>query len=269
MASHPDYLNNYEDNDPANDVERDLFDEEAEYDQAIENGRYLKFATDYHVIVWARPSTEAWGLSEHVVDQVRLEVRSRSVLSGEPLKYAPTERDENITTGTLAAEIGRAIIASSADTRHPREARLPLNPFLRAGEAIRISGDEIDQDGTGMKLAIDRVVHHINPTDSEFITRVYSGGFDPSVLCRKHLKDDPLDRINGVIVGISRDSQSVERCDVAADGSVFRGLARSQGIPPVKVGDAVLIAKPSRNATHYLVVARVADVFGPERTVYV
>jgi len=269
VASHPDYLNNYEDNDPANDVERDLFEEEAAFDEAVENGRYIKYATDFHVIVWARPSTEAWGLSEHVIDQVCLEVRSRSVQTGKNLKYAPPVRDENITTQTLAAEIGRAIIAASSDARHPREAHLPLNPFLRAGDAIRVSGDEIDQQDTGGKLIIDRVMHHIDPSECEFASHVHSGEFDPSDLCRKHLANDPLDRINGVVVGITWDSQGVERCDVAAGGSVFRSIARSPGIPPVKTGDAVLIAKPSRNAVHYLVVARTSDIFGPDRIIYV
>jgi hypothetical protein len=196
-------------------------------------------------------------------------VRSRDALPGRPLKYAPPVRDENITTETLAAEIGRIIIESASGARHPREAHLPLNPFIRPGDALRFSGTEIDQGEASMKLVIDGIAHHLVPARGEFITSAQSGGFDPSVFCRKHLRDDPLDRLNGVIVGISRDSQGVERCDVAAAGSVFRGLARSPTLPTVKVGDAVLIAKPSRSATHYLVVARVADIFGPERVVYV
>jgi hypothetical protein len=268
IASHPDYMDNYEDTDPSNDIERDLFEEETDYDAAIEDGRYLKYETDYHVIVWAKPSTEAWGLTEHVISQVRLEVRAISSQTNGELKYAAPIRDENITTETLAAEIGRIIIGASSDTRHPREISLPLNPFLRPGESIIISGNEIDQQD-GSKIAVDRLVHSLNPGDAEFTTTAYTGEYNPSVMCRKHLKDDPLDRINAVIVGITRDSRGVERCDAAASGTVFRNLARSAAVPTVKVGDAVLIAKPSRNATHYLIVARVADIFGPERIVYV
>ncbi len=268
IASHPDYMDNYEDSDPANDVERDLFEEEAAYDEALEEGRYIKYETDYNVIVWAKPSSEVWGLTEHVVGQVLLEVRSVSTLSGGELNYAPPVRDENITTETLAAEIGRVIIGASSDARAPREITVPLNPFIRPGEAVITSGDEIAQ-ADGSKALIDRLRHSLDPTAGIFTTTAYVGEYNPSVLCRDYLKDDPLDRINAVVIGISRDSQGIERYDVTAAGTILRGIARYTAIPPVKVGDAVIIAKPSRNASNYLVVARVADIFGPERIVYV
>jgi len=269
IAYHADYLNNYEDNDPLNDIQRDLFAEEAAYDEAIENGRFLKLATDYHVIVWAKPSIEALGLREYTVDQLRLEVRAKAVLTGSPLRYSPVIRDENITTETLAAEIGRLIIYSSADARHRREIRIPLNPFIRPGEALRFSGGEIDLDSSTLKTPIEYISHYFNPSEGHFTTTVYAGRYNLARLCLHHLKDDPLDQLNGVVIGIKRDSQGIERCDIAAAGSIFRDLARSPAVPPVKVGDAVLIAKPSRSATNYLVVARTADIFGPERIVYV
>ncbi len=269
IAYHPDYLNNYEDNDPLNDVRRDLFEEEAAYDEALENGRFIKLETDYHIIVWARLSLDAMRLREHVVDQLRLEIRSGSTLTGTPLKYAPVIRDENITTETLAAEIGRLIIESSDDANHPRRIGLPMNPFIRPGDSLRFSGSEIDEETSSLKLAIDYISHHLDPTTAQFTTTAYTGRYNPSRLCLRHLHDDPLDQLNGVVVGISRDSQGIERIDVAAAGTVFRSLARSPIVPPVKIGDSVMIAKPSRAAVNYLVVARTADIFGPERIIYV
>jgi hypothetical protein len=209
------------------------------------------------------------GLSEHTVDQLRLEVRSTDVLSGKPLSYAPPVRDENITTETLAAEIGRLIVGASTDSRHRREITVPVNPFVSVGDAIRFSGSEIDQPGSAAKIVVDRIVHTLKPSVPDFLTILHAGRFDPQNLCMRHLKDDPLDRLNGVVIGVVRDSQGIDRCDVAAAGSIFTSLARSPAVPPVKVGDAVIIAKPSRAAVHYLVVARSADIFGPERIVYV
>lgn len=269
IAYHPDYLNNYEDNDPANDIERDLFEEEAAYDESLEKGRFLKLDTTYHIIVWARPSFEAMRLREHTVDQLRLEVRSKQVLSGAPLKYGPVIRDENITSETLAAEIGRQIIYSSNDAQHRRRADVPLNPFIRPGEALRFSGGEIDEGSSSLKTAIDHIRHMLDPTAARFDTIVYSGYTDPARLCLSHLGDDPLDRLNGVVIGIARDSQGIERSDVVAAGTIFRSLARMPAVPPIKVGDSVMIAKPSRDAAQYLVVARTVDIFGLERIVYV
>ncbi|HDS29909.1 MAG TPA: carboxypeptidase regulatory-like domain-containing protein [Firmicutes bacterium] len=270
IASATGYLDNYSDDDPDNDEYRNLYDELQKWEDEMEAGRYEKKPTDYHVIVWARPRMSMGPLADLTVRQVLLEVRDKSTLSGANLVYSPAIRDNRITTEVLAKRIGRILLTASSQESPAITLRLPMNRWLRAGDGIRITGEEFDLSlPDGKPFQVTELVKVIEPEKGKAydivsssprrVARILSGGID----------EDPLDTRVGTLVATYRNELHMRVYDVESCGRIYYGLGASPVLGEIAVGETVQIAKVSKGALTYLVVARTSDIFGRERICYV
>ncbi len=270
IANAPGYIDNYSDDDPDNDEVRNLVEELAEYEAEIEEGRYEKQATDYHVIVWARPRVEAGPLADLTVSQVLLEVRDEETKSGKALVYGPAIRDERITTEVMARRVGQIMLASASQSARPVALRLPLNRWLRAGDGIRVTGDGMDLPLPGSRPFQATEVRRVIEIDECKAYDVVSG--DPGGvgrLFRTKFGDDPLDTRVGVIVAVYRNELGGRVYDVASAGRIYYGLKSHPILGELAVGETVQVAKADSGALSYIIVARTTEVFGRERVCHV
>lgn len=270
IASSPGYLDNFSDDDPGNDEIRDLYEELASYEEEIEKGRYEKQATDYHVIVWARPRVTMGPLADLTVSQVLLEVRLESTKSGTPLVYGPAVRDERITTEVLARRIGEVILAEGRQSAPSVTLRLPMNRWLKAGDGIRVTGRISALPwpaGSSFQAAVVRkvfcpakgIAHDIVSSSTGKVSRALSRG----------LGEDPLDTRVGVVIAVYRNELGGQVYDVAAAGRVLYGLKAWPALGELRVGETVQVSRSTSGGLSYLVVARTSEVFGEGRICYV
>jgi len=270
IADAPGYLDNFEDEDPDNDEVRDLQQELDDYEEEIDKGRYEKRSTDYHVIVWARPVVESGPLSDLMVSQVLLEVRDEGTLSGEELVYGPTIRDGRITTEVLARRIGQVLLASEGSATQSITLTMPLNRWLKAGDGIRITGDAIDLTlPESREFQVTGVRKVINIGKGCAYDVVTSAPEKAGAFLIGKVETDPLDTHVGIVVAIYRNELGGRVYDVAADGQIMYGLKPYPLLGEIAIGEAVQVAKASRNAVSWMIVARTSDVFGKERICYV
>ena len=270
IASAPGYIDNFSDDDPDNDEYRDLYEELAEYEEEIEEGRYEKQATDYHVIVWARPRISGGPLADLTVSQVLLEVRDKATLSGAALVYGPGVRDERITTEVLARRVGQVLIASASQAAPAVKLRLPLNRWLKAGDGVRVTGDVLDLPLPASRpFQATDVVKVFEPHTCKAYDIVSSAPERVGLGLRRMLGEDPLDTRVGVVVAVYRNELGGRVYDVAAAGSILYGIKAWPVLGELAVGEAVQIARATTGALSYLIVARTTEVFGKERICYV
>jgi len=270
IASSPGYLDNYADTDPSNDEMRDLMAELLEYDSEIEDGRYEKEATDYHVIVWARPKVDMGPLADLTVSQVLLEVRDKGTLSGEGLVYGPTIRDERITTDVLARRVGQILLAGSKEGVPSVTLRLPLNRWMKAGDGVRITGEVMDFPSESSRpFQATEVRKVIEPQSGQAYDVVSSAPEKIGAFLSRGFTEDPLDTRVGAVVGVYRNELSGRVYDVAAAGRILYGLKAGPLLGELAVGETVQIARATRGALSYMIVARTTQVFGEERVCYV
>lgn len=270
IASATGYLDNYSDDDPENDEVRNLIDELQEYESEIEKGRYEKTDTDYHVIVWARPKVSMGPLADLTVSQVLLEVRDSSLLSGGTIIYGHAVRDNRITTEVLAKRIGKILITSSEADSPGIRLRLPLNRMLKAGHGIRIIGDLLDLDAPeGKPFQATQLTKVIEPVKAIAYDIVSSMPRKTASVFAGKLGDDPLDTRVGTIIATYRNELGARVYDVEASGRIYHGIGSWPVLGELGVGESVQIARVSRGALVYLIVARTTDVFGEERICYV
>ena len=270
IARSPGYTDNFSDTDPDNDEIRDLYEELIEYEDEIEQGRYEKRATDYHVIVWARPKVDAGPLADLTVSQVILEVRDLSTKSGEPLVYGPAIRDERITTEVMARRIGQIVLAGSKQASPSVKLRLPLNRWLRAGDGIRITGDALDFELPDSRAFQATEVRKIfEPETGKSWDLVTSAPEKIGTLFMKGVGDDPLDTRVGIVVAVYRNEIGGRVYDVSASGRILYGLKAYPLLGELVVGETVQVAHVSKSAISYMIVARTTDVFPKERICYV
>ena len=270
IASAPGYLDNFSDDDPDNDEIRDLYEELIEYETEIAEGRYEKRATDYHVIVWARPKVDAGPLADLTVSQVLLEVRDSGTKSGEPLVYGPPIRDERITTEVMARRVGQIMLAGSEQNSPSVKLRLPLNRWLKAGDGIRITGDILDlelPDSRGFQTTEVRKI--FEPETGKSWDVVTSAPEKTGALFMKGIGEDPLDTRVGIVIAVYRNEIGGRVYDVSAAGRTLFGLKAYPLLGELAVGETVQIAHVSRGTMSYLVVARTTDVFTEERICYI
>ncbi|MCX6646208.1 MAG: carboxypeptidase-like regulatory domain-containing protein [bacterium] len=270
IASAPGYTDNFSDNDPDNDEIRDLYEELIEYENEIEQGRYEKRATDYHVIVWARPKVEMGPLADLTVSMVLLEVRDLSTKSGEPLVYGPAIRDNRVTTEVMARRIGQIMLAGSKQMSPSIKLRLPLNRWLRAGDGIRITGDilgfALPESRSFQATEVRRI---FEPESGKSWDLVTSAPDKTGALLMRGIGEDPLDTRVGVVTAVYRNEIGGRVYDVSSAGSILYGLKAYPLLGELAVGESVQVARITRSALSYLVVARTTDVFPEERVCYV
>jgi hypothetical protein len=270
VANATGYLDNYSDDDPANDEYRNLNEELQTWEDEMAKGRYEKKDTDYHVIVWARPRISMGPLADLTVSQVLLEVRDKSTQSGAKLHYGPAVRDDRITTEVLAKRIGKILITSSLQESPAIMLRLPLNRWLRAGDGIRITGDTLDLDlPVGKPFQATEVMKVLIPGEGKAYDIVSSAPRRVASAFSRAIGEDPLDTRVGTIIATYRNELNMRVYDVEADGRVYLGLGVSPLLGEIMVGETVQIAKVTKGALTYLIVARTTDVFGEERICYV
>lgn len=266
IASSPGYLDNYSDDDPANDEVRDLHEELAKYENEIKKGRYEKLSTDYHVIVWARARIDMGPLADLRVSQVLLEVRLDSTRKGETLSYAPAVRDDRITTEVLAKRIGKIILFESKQGVPNITLKLPLNKMLRAGDGVRLKGEPI---GSGTRFQITELRKVIDMAKNEAVDIVSSSASRVAREYVRSLAEDPLDTRVGIIVSTYRNELGGRVYDVASDGKILYNLKAAPILGELAVGETVQVSKVSTGALSYLIVARSTNLFGKERICYV
>lgn len=270
IASAPGYLDNYSDEDPDNDEMRDLIEELIEYEAEMELGRYEKRATDYHVIVWARPRIAAGPLADLTVSQVLLEVRDEETKSGKTLVYGPAVRDERITTEVMARRVGRIMLATSSQDAPSITLRLPVNRWLKAGDGIRVTGDTLDlglpQSRPFQATAVRKVVEPENGTAYDIVT---SDPASVGLSFGRQYTDDPLDTKVGTVIAVYRNELGGRVYDVSAGGGILYGVKSWPLLGEVAVGETVQVAKITKGALSYMIVARTTEVFGGERVCYV
>jgi hypothetical protein len=270
IASSPGYLDNFSDDDPGNDEFRDLYEELVKYEDEIEEGRYEKEATDYHVIVWARPRIDFGPLADLTVSQVLLEVRRESTRHGEALIYGPPIRDERITTEVLARRIGKVVLAAGSDARPAVTLRLPLNRWLRAGDGVRITGDAIDLPLPASRPFQATEVRKVFEPESGAAYDIVSSAPGKAVSqLMRGLGHDPLDTRVGVVVAVYRNELGGRVYDVAAAGQILYGLKAWPSLGEVTVGEIVQVSRATSGALSYLIVARTTELFGSDRVCYV
>jgi len=270
LAEAPGYLDNFEDDDPGNDEYRDLSQELIDYENELEEGRYEKRATDYHVIVWAKPKIDMGPLADLTVSMVLLEVRDSETQSGKPLVYGPTIRDERITTEVLARRIGQALLAESKASSPSIELRLPLNRWLRAGDGIRITGADLDlslPDSRPFQATSVRKI--IEPEKCLAYDIVTSAPARVGAMMSRGFREDPLDTKVGAVIAVYRNELGGRVYDVAASGRILYGLKAGPLLGELGVGETVQIARASSGALSYMIVARTTEIFGSERICYV
>ncbi len=270
IASAPGYLDNYEDDDLDNDEMRDLYEELAQYEEEIEKGRYEKKGTDYRVIVWARPKIDIGPLADLTVSQVLLEVRDEATKKSEPLVYGPTIRDERITTEIMARRVGQILLAGSKDGSPSITLRLPMNKWLRAGDGIRVTGDELDLElPQSRPFQATHIRKVIEPETGKAYDVVSSAPDRIGAFFGRKFGDDPLDTRVGAVVAVYRNELGGRVYDVASAGRILYGLKAGPILSELAVGETVQIARMSTGALNYLIVARTTEVFGEERICYV
>jgi len=270
IASAPGYLDNYEDEDPDNNEMRDLYAELQEYEEEIEEGRYSKKATDYHVIVWARPKVAGGPLADLTVSQVLLEVRDEATKGDASLVYGPAIRDERITTEIMARRIGQVMLAESKQARPSVRFRLPMNRWLKAGDGIRISGDLFDLElPEGRPVQATEVRKVIEPEDGVAYDVVSSEIGEVVRSLTSRFEGDPLDTRVGVVIALYRNENGGRVYDVGSSGQVLYGLKAHPVLGEIGVGETVQLARASKGALSYLIVARTTEIFGEERICYV
>jgi len=270
IASAPEYLDNFSDDDPDNDEYRDLYEELLKYEQEMALGRYEKQPTNYHVIVWARPRVVGGPLADLTVSQVLLEVRDEDTKKGEPLVYGSAVRDERITTEVMARRIGQVLLAGASQATPSVTLRLPMNRWLKAGDGIRVTGDVLDLPlPTSRPFQATEVRKVLEPETGEAYDLVSSFPERTGALFKARFGEDPLDTTVGVIVAVYRNEFGGRVYDVAAAGRVLYGLKSYPLLGQLAVGETVQIAKASRSSLGYLIVARTTEVFGEERICYV
>jgi hypothetical protein len=270
IADAPGYIDNFSDDDPDNDEIRDLHQELTEYEEEIEAGRFEKQATDYHVIVWARPKISAGPLADLIVGQVLLEVRDSGTRTGEPLVYGPPVRDERITTEVMARRIGQILLAGSDQESPSVKLRLPLNRWLRAGDGVRITGDILDLNlPASREFQVTGVRKIFEPETGKSWDIVSSAPDKTGALFTKRLGDDPLDTRVGTVIAVYRNELGGRVYDVSASGTTLFGLKPYPLLGEVMVGETVQIARATKGAMSYLIVARTTEVFPEERICYV
>ncbi len=270
IAIAPGYLDNYSDDDPDNDEVRDLHEELLEYENEIEQGRYEKQPTDYHVIVWARPKVSFGPLADLVVSRVLLEVRDQSTLTGAELVYGPTVRDDRITTEILARRIGKILLASASQATPAITLRLPINRWLKAGDGILVTGDELDLElPEGKPFQATEVRKVFEPESGKAYDIVSSSAREIARAFARRLGDDPFDTRVGTIIATYRSELGQRVYDVSTEGRIVYGLGAWPVLSELGVGENVQVARASKGALTYMIVARTSDLFGEERICYV
>jgi len=209
-------------------------------------------------------------LADLTVSQVLLEVRDSTTQSGTPLVYSPAVRDERITTEVLAKRIGEIILSESKASTPSVEFRLPMNRWLKAGDGIRVTGDELDLSLPGSRAfqatSVRKIIEPENSIAYDIITS--SPGKIGSLLTRQ-LNTDPLDTQVGAVIAVYRNEIGGRVYDIAAGGRVLFGLKAGPILGELFVGETVQIARASRGALGYLIVARTTEIFGRERVCYI
>ena len=264
------YLGNFDDTDPDNDEYRDLYQELIDYESEIDKGRYEKQPTDYHVIVWARPLIDPGPLADLTVSMVILEARDESTLSGSPLSYGNTIRDERITTEILARRIGKILIDTVGAINPSFTIKTPLNRWIKAGDGIRLTGDEIDNPLPSSEnfqaTSIRKIFDPSTGSAHDFIS--CDPGSIGNYLAGK-LREDPLDTHVGTVVAVYRNELYGRVYDVSASGTTYYSLKSGPLLGALKVGEIVQIAKAKSGALGFYIVARTTEIFPEGRIVYV
>ncbi len=222
------------------------------------------------MLVWARPVISPGPLADLTVSQVLLEVRDEGTKTGDPLVYGPSIRDERITTEVMARRIGQLMLAGSIQASPSVQLRLPINRWLKAGDGIRVTGDLFDlplPDSSPFQATEVRKV--IEPEAGIAFDLVSSAPEKVGAFFMRRFADDPLDTRVGAVVAVYRNELGGRVYDVAAAGRILYGLKAHPVLGELMIGETVQIARASRSALNYLIVARTTEVFGEERICYV
>jgi hypothetical protein len=247
-----------------------LYQELIEYEAEIAEGRYEKKATDYHVIVWARPKVDTGPLADLTVSQVLLEVRDSGTKTGKPLVYGPSIRDERITTEVMARRIGQITLAGSVQMSPSVKIRLPLNRWLRAGDGIRITGDILDFEIPDSRAFQATEVRKIfEPETGKSWDVVASAPDKIGDIFMRGIGGDPLETKVGIVVAVYRNEIGGRVYDVSVGGQTLYGLKAYPLLGELMVGETVQVSKITRGAMSYMIVARTTEVFPEERICYV
>ncbi|HYE78461.1 MAG TPA: carboxypeptidase-like regulatory domain-containing protein, partial [bacterium] len=185
-AEAPGYRENWQDDDPDNNLVRDLEAEYADWLAGQADGRFRKEPTPYHITVWGRPRVPEGEVQDLTLGQVRVRVRAEGV--DEPdLRQAPTVRDERLTTERLAIRVGQIVLWASHQSAVQRALTAAPNPLLRPGDRITIRGSAGDT-----RFDCGRLVRTFDAAGTRYRDRIEAVG--PALARRlvPHTPEDPL-----------------------------------------------------------------------------
>jgi len=141
---------------------------------------------------------------------------------------------------------------------------------MKAGDGVRITGEVMDFPCESSRpFQATEVRKVIEPQSGQAYDVVSSAPEKIGAFLSRGFTEDPLDTRVGAVVGVYRNELSGRVYDVAAAGRILYGLKAGPLLGELAVGETVQIARATRGALSYMIVARTTQVFGEERVCYV